>query len=269
MWDKARLAGLSIGPSDLLKIATHSKMKLYPTLPPAPVPLRDEGEATADEAASDPPSPKEVGPGNVDKDKEKEDSGGDVIEGMDELLENEAAEEQARKRQMAESVEGSNTKMAKTNPTAEKHGASEMVDKEKVKVPRLDLSGSPSASSAGGGFQASPMNAGNIRRVSTYGGVDVYVEEEDESCIDLYMDELLAGIGSFGEACFADEKRGPPEVEEDVLRALDKEAAVEGIDRLMNMKVIEEYGCITGKELVLDTRQGDIVMGIGTEGVVS
>ena len=87
MWDKERLAGLSIGPSDLLKIATHSKMKLYPTLPPAPVPLRDEGEATADEAASDPPSPKEVGPGNVNKDKEKEDSGGEnEIEGMDELL---------------------------------------------------------------------------------------------------------------------------------------------------------------------------------------
>ena len=40
MWDKERLAGLSIGPSDLLKIATHSKMKLCPTLPPAPIPLR-------------------------------------------------------------------------------------------------------------------------------------------------------------------------------------------------------------------------------------
>ena len=158
-------------------------------------------------------------------------------------------------RWLAECGDNSNTKVAKTNPTAEKHGASEMLDKEKVKVPRLDLSGSPSASSAGGGLQASPMNAGNIRRVSTYGGVDVYVEEEDESCLDSYMDELLAGIGSFDDECFADEKRGPPEVEEDVLRALDKDAAVEEIDRLMNMKVIEEYGHITGKELVLDTRQ--------------
>ena len=149
MWDKERLAGLSIGPSDLLKIATHSKMKLYPTLPPAPVPLRDEGEATADEAASDPPSPKEVGPGNAENDREKEDSGGDhEIEGMAELLENETAEEQSLKRQIAEDDAGSKVKMAKTNPT----GAGDLVDKEKVKVPRFDLSGSPSASSTGGGL---------------------------------------------------------------------------------------------------------------------
>ena len=201
-------------------------------------------------------SPKEVGQGDDEREKDKEDSGEDnEIEGMAELLESEAAEEQAIKRQIVEGEVGPKVKMARTNPTSEKHGAEELVEKEKVKVPRLDHSGGPSASSTGGGLQASPMNAGNIRRVSTYGGVDVYVEEEDESCIDLYMDELLPGIENFDEESFADEKRGPPEVEEDVLRALDKEAAVEGVDRLMNMKVIEEYGHITGSELVLDTRQ--------------
>ena len=36
---------------------------------------------------------------------------------------------------MAEGDAGSKVKMAKTNPTSEKHGADELVDKEKVKVP--------------------------------------------------------------------------------------------------------------------------------------
>ena len=71
------------------------------------------------------------------------------IEGMAELLESEEAEEQALKRQMAESEVGPKVKMARMNPTSEKHGADEFVEKEKAKVPRLDLSGSPSASSAG------------------------------------------------------------------------------------------------------------------------
>ena len=55
---------MTIGPSDLLKLATHSQVKLLPAVPPMPIPVRAqeevEGEATADEAASDPPSPKEV-----------------------------------------------------------------------------------------------------------------------------------------------------------------------------------------------------------------
>ena len=43
-------------------------------------------------------------------------------------------------------------------------------------------------------LQSSPMNAGNIRRVSTYGGVDVYVEDEDGSGIESYMGDLLPGM---------------------------------------------------------------------------
>ena len=80
MWGKERLAGLTIGPGDLLEIATHWKTKLYPCLPPAPVPLQEEGEGTADEAASDPPSPKEVESENVevDENKNEQKAGGDV-----------------------------------------------------------------------------------------------------------------------------------------------------------------------------------------------
>ena len=124
---------------------------------------------------------------------------------------------------------------ARTIPRSEKHGADSTEDKERVKVPRLDLSGSLSASSTGGGLQASPMNAGNIRRVSTYAGVDVYVEDEDGSCIDLYRDDLLSGMEAFDDESFEDEKRGPPEVEEAVLQAMDREAAVEEMERLMSM----------------------------------
>ena len=85
---------------------------------------------------------------------------------MAEVLEQEEVEHQALKRQMEEET-GPDSKAAKTIPRAEKHGANETKDKEQVKFSRLDLSGSPSASSSGGGLQASPMNAGNIRRVST------------------------------------------------------------------------------------------------------
>ncbi len=60
MWDKERLVGLTIGPADLLKIAAHSKVKLLPAIPPPVMPVRDGGDGTADEAASDPPSPTTV-----------------------------------------------------------------------------------------------------------------------------------------------------------------------------------------------------------------
>ena len=104
-WFSQRLDGLTIGPGDLLKIAIHSKTKLFPSVPPAPIPIRDEGEVTADEAASDPPSPKEVEAENVKVDENKNDPGaeGDVeIEGMSELLAHEAADNQALKGQMEE-----------------------------------------------------------------------------------------------------------------------------------------------------------------------
>ena len=167
-----------------------------------------------------------------------------------ELLEQEEVENQALKREMEEAT-GPESKAAKTIPRLD--GADETKDKEQAKFPRLDLSGSPGASSTGGGLQASPMNAGNNRRVSTYGGVDVYVEDEDGSCIDSYMDDLLSGMEALDDELFEDEKRGPPEVDEAVLEGLDREATVEEVERLMSMNVIEGYQNLTGNEFVLDT----------------
>ena len=90
-----------------MKIATHSKTKLYPSLPPAPVPLQEDGEGTTDEAASDPPSPQEVEKekNEAEEDQNQTRAGDDVeIEGMDEMLRQEEAENQALKRQMEEAT---------------------------------------------------------------------------------------------------------------------------------------------------------------------
>ena len=69
------------------------------------------------------------------------------------------------------------------------------------------------------------------------------------------MDDLLSGMEALDDESCEDEKRGPPEVDEVVLQPLDREAAVEEVERLMSMNVIEWYQHLTGSELVLDTRQ--------------
>ena len=57
------------------------------------------------------------------------------------------------------------------------------------------------------------------------------------------------------EEAFEDEKNGPPEVDEMTLQSLDQDAAVEEVERLRAMDVIQDYYEYTGAELVLDTRQ--------------
>ena len=150
----------------------------------------------------------------------------------------------------------SGSKAPRTIPTSEKHAAEDLKDEKTVKQPRLDLSSQRGASPTSGGLQGSPMNAGNVRRISTYGGVDMYIEEEDEEhCADPYMEDLLSGMEFLDEEAFEDEKRGPPEVDEATLQSLDQAAAMEEINRLRDMNVIEDYSDYGGNELVLDTRQ--------------
>ena len=71
----------------------------------------------------------------------------------------------------------------------------------------------------------------NVRQVSTYGGVDVYVEDEDEEFAEPYMEELLSGMDFLDDEAFGDEKRGPPEVDEATLQSLDQAAAMEEINQ--------------------------------------
>ena len=55
--------------------------------------------------------------------------------------------------------------------------------------------------------------------------------------------------------CFYDEESAPPEVDEETLRLMDQEAALEEIDRLRRMSVIEDYFNVHGTGMVLDSRQ--------------
>ena len=255
MWDDKMLASLVIGPSDLLKIATHSKVKLIPSMPPLPVPVREEEEPSP-EAASDPPS-KASESGDRPEVLEQDDGGEIEIEGLAEIQAEEQEEHQAAKRLMESYADVGVTaaKSAKLESRAEKHGGEEPEGEKAAKQPRLDLSRQPGASSTSSGLQASPMNAANVRQVSTYGGVDVYVEDEDEEFAEPYMEELLSGMDFLDDEAFGDEKRGPPEVDEATLQSLDQAAAMEEIDRLRKMSVIEDHDTYTGDELVLDTRQ--------------
>ena len=201
MWDKERLAGLAIGPSDLLKLATHSKVKLLPAVPPMPRPVQNQGEVegdvTADEAASDPPSPEEVPGGEADEcgemaTTEEGESGEELPRFCPE-----ADLEQPRLKRSIEGEEGRVESKALRAEPREKHAASDMKEKEQKKYPRIDLSNAGDAHPTSSSLQASPMNAGNIRRISTYRGVDVYVEDEDDSAVDQYFRRFAFMDGYF------------------------------------------------------------------------
>ncbi len=65
------------------------------------------------------------------------------------------------------------------------------------------------------------MNAANIRRVSTYGGVDIYIEEDEggeES--ELYREDFSSWMSSIGDEAYEDAKNGPPEVDKKPWRRL-------------------------------------------------
>ena len=257
MCDKERLVGLTIGPADLLKIATHSKVKLLPAIPPPALPVRDEGDGTADEAASDPPSPTTVQGDEVGEKIENQELPGDDVAGdeLDVLFADEEFEQQHTKRRLEVAMDPVESKSAKT-ATRVKHGLDDVKDKEVAKQTRLDLSTSSSVPPKTSGLQSSPLHAANIRRVSIYGGVDLYIEaNEGGEESELYLEDLSSWMSSIKEDGFDDEKNGPPEVDESVLQALDREAAVEESERLRRMNVIQDYHQQTGEELILDTRQ--------------
>ena len=131
MWDKERSVGLTIGPADVLKIATHSKVKLLPAIPPPAMPVRDEGDGTADEAASDPPSPTTVQGDEVGEKIENQELPGDDVAGddLDVLFADEEFEQQHTKRRLEFAMDPVESKSAKTE-TRVKHGLDDVKDKE-------------------------------------------------------------------------------------------------------------------------------------------
>ncbi len=257
MWDKEKLAGLKISPADLLKLATHSKVKLLPAIAPVPVPIRDEGEGPADEAASDPPSPTTVqGDGDVGDAQDVSHPGKDdtVLDDSPNIFSDEDLSQSQPSKRTLEGATGSMEKSARMETRA-KHAAEETKEKDVTKHPRLELPESRSVPPSKSGLQSSPMHASNIRRVSTYGGVDIYIEDEDGCPTEPYLEGLVLWMESLGDDAFEDEKRGPPDVDESMLQSLDQEAAMEEVERLRMMNVIEDYHQQTGEELILDTRQ--------------
>ena len=77
------------------------------------------------------------------------------------------------------------------------------------------------------------MIAGNMRRISTYGGVGIYVEDEDEQFAEAYMEELLSEWNFLHDEGFEDKKRGPPEVDEATLQLRIK---LQQWERLMDLE---------------------------------
>ena len=65
------------------------------------------------------------------------------------------------------------------------------------------------------------MNAANIHMVSQYGGVDVYMEDDDEyNNLEPYIDDPAFGMEFQLESdeVFSDEKAAPSEVDEETLQ---------------------------------------------------
>ena len=202
------MVGLTIGPADLLNIAAHSKVKLLAAIPPPALPVRDEGDGRADEVASDPPSPTTV-QGDEDGDQ-KEHQGileGDLaLDDLPILVSGEDFEQKPIKRSLEGATGPVESKSAKME-TREKHGPGDVKEKEVAKLPRFELSTSRSIPPTASGLLSSPMHAANIGRVSTYGGVDIYMEEEEGGeWSELYLEDLPSWMSSIGDEAVEGDK---------------------------------------------------------------
>ena len=258
IWDAERLTSMTISPSDLLKLATHSKVRVLPL--PAPSPLAIASAGTPDEAASDPPSDKEH------YEAGEAEQGGAIevppIIADPSVPEDMGMTDSAQEKRPLDDENQRSAKSAKVQSYPTKHGSEAGESSERVKLPRLEGGQSTVSATASGsstGLQSSPIHAANIRRISEYGGVDVYIDDdEDGGDLSEYADDLTSGFDfSFDDEYenFTDEKAGPPNVDDETLEQLDREAALEEINRLRSMSVIKNYFEVDGSETILDTRQ--------------
>ena len=143
------------------------------------------------------------------------------------------------------------SKQSKVQSYSEEHQATEVLEEREPKQIKT-------------GLQSSPTFAGNIRYVADYGGVDVYVEPDEDSfefpheeCFLHLEDEFGAGYNDdYDECSFSEQQEndGPPKLTDEELAQLDHDASLEELVRLSNMGVISEYGNKTGEEMVPDTR---------------
>ena len=255
-WNKNDLVNMEVTPDHLLKIATQTK-GVYPVIPPLQcLPPRSD-----DEAASDPPDD----PGGEDSQiphlipipmsaKDRDNVGPRLpIQQRSPLSQQELSQlpfsagilpeggDGPTKRVLESDDSRKETKHTKVQSYSEKHQATEVLEEREPKQIKA-------------GLQSSPTFAGNIRFVADYGGVDVYVEP-DEDNLEVPHEECFLHLEEHLDAGYDDdefslseqqENEGPPKLTEDELAQLDHDASLEELVRLSNMGVISEYGFKTG-----------------------
>ena len=218
-WNKNDLVNMEVTPDHLLKIATQTK-GVYPVIPPPQcLPPRSD-----DEAASDPPDDQGGGDSQVPplipipisakvrrlpiqqrsplSQQELSQllfSAGILPEGGDGPTKRILESDDSRRE----------TKQSKVQSYSEKHQATEVLEEREPKQIKT-------------GLQSSPTFAGNIRHVAEYGGVDIYVEPDEdgfgvphEECFLHLEDDHGAGYHENDDEFFSSEQQenqGPPKL---------------------------------------------------------
>ena len=246
-FDVELLQCLEASPEQLLKVATHTRAKMAPSLPPTPLPYLqqrrddeddepnddkdDEGDrndgqqggereqpGTPDEAASDPPTDDE-------RSKQGRGIGGEKRSGED-LQSSSSVTEKVIKFDMAtqkhtlEEGRKPELKLPKLQNYSKKNTAESQPEGERA----------TKAGRSSDALSSSPTFAGNIRQVGNYDGVDMYVDDEEEKFVYEEFDFVEKNEVNYEEA--ENEAEGPPEVTTEVLQKLDQEAAVEELERI-------------------------------------
>ena len=269
-FDVELLQCLEASPEQLLKVATHTRAKMAPSLPPTPLPYLqqrrddedyepdddkdDKGDGgdgndgqqggeqeqpgTPDEAASDPPT---------DDERSKQGRGigekrpGEDLQSSGSVVEKAIRFDMATQKHTLEEGRRPELKLPKLQNYSKKNSAEAQPEDGRV----------TKAGRSSDALSSSPTFAGNIRQVGNYDGVDMYVDDEEEKFDYEEFDLVEKDEVNDGEA--ENEAEGPPEVTTEVLQKLDQEAAVEELERLRRLGVLED--CFQPEEgaLELDT----------------
>lgn len=261
---------MEVSPDYMLKIATQTKVIYLVIPPPQCLPPRSD-----DEAASDPPDdqggegldvPELISVPSSAKGREKQDEtkprlpieSRSPFEQRSPLSQRELSplpfsagilpegDEGPTKRGLESEDSKRDVKQPKVTSYSEKRVSFDPPEAREPKQSRTNL-------------QSSLTFAGNIRFVAQYGDVDVYVEP-DEDGFEVPHEECFLHLNDDGYDDEEDaselqlESQGPPELTDDEIAQLDREASLEELVRLGNIGVISEYSDVSGDELILDTR---------------
>ena len=272
-WSKEDLINMEVSPDYMLKIATQTK-GIYPVIPPLTcLPPRSD-----DEAASDPP----------------DEQGGEGLE-VPEMMTVPASAKVSTEEQEGQGPRlpiSSRSPFGSQSPLEQrelshlpfsagilpegdddgpvKRGLDAEDTKRDIKQPKVksysekrvsfDSLESKEPKQSKTSLQSSPTFAGNIRLVTQYGDVDVYVEPDEdgfdaphEECF-LHLENELDYDDDLDKSDLQLENQGPPEMTDEEIAQLDRAASLEELDRLSNIGVISEYSDVNGEEMVLDTR---------------